>query len=139
MFLPDIDQGLYTAMKNAPAVTAIVGTDIFNGVVPTARAKAFPRITIGNATDRAATSSEGSTLGRDTGRTVEQVHLWSQLSRSQLLDLYTAIRDAVNNQPLALPNSTQWLSGTIEWVTDMLDPDGITQHAVLRYTGMARR
>lgn len=137
--LPDVDQAVYETLRDAAGLSAMIGTNLFNGPVPPTLADtAFPRVTMRNAAERAAGLQEGSTFEKSASHVKTEIHLWSRLSRSQLFLMYKFIALVLNGVSLTIPGGTETLLGDVTWVMDMDDPDGVTVHAVLTYTVTAR-
>jgi len=111
-------------------IPALAGAKVYNGRAP---AKSlYPYITIG-------ASSEGNApaLGRSGNRGTVQLHIWAQTNREDLVAIYGAAKASLDGVALPIAGHRQ-VAGVLRWITDFLDPDGRTLHAVLEYGYLTR-
>lgn len=133
-----VDSALIDALSDSTALTTLIGTALFNGKVPSTSADRYPRVTVGDATDRDAIGTEGATFNKTTRVVSENIHIWTQKTRKELLDIYSAIYEALHRVRLVLSSGELLVGGTVVLVTDILDPDGKTLHGIVRYSATVR-
>lgn len=132
--LADFQKAVYTALRSEPALTAIVGTKIYDDV-PHQKEGAtpdFPFVTIGDQN-----MAEESASDFDMARFQMAIHAWSRKpGRLECLQILDAIRAA-----LGLEKGHSVGSGKIVDIAylsheTMRDPDGETYHGIVRFGGL---
>lgn len=134
--LPAVNSALVAALVDYTGLTAIIGSNaVFNGKVPSTSAEKYPRVTVGEATDRDALGTEGARFNATTRRVSENIHIWSQRGRKEVLDIYGEIYDALHRARLTPLVSGQMLTrGAVAMITDIVDPDGKTSHGIVQFS-----
>lgn len=119
---------LYTALSGAAGLTSALGGSgkVYEGKAPDNAA--VPYVVIGDATAVDA----GASL-RDSQEHTVTIHVWTvEPGKLQLLNIMAAVRAVLHDADLALSggalaNLRQEFSNTTG------DPDGVSQHGVMRY------
>lgn len=133
--LLSLNSALVAALVDSAGLTGIVGANgVFNGKVPSTSAQKYPRVTVGEAADREALGTEGARFNTTTRRVSENIHIWSQSGRKEVLDIYGEIYDALNKVRLVLVSGQMLTRGSVVMITDLLDPDGKTTHGVAQFS-----
>lgn len=134
-----VDSALIDALVDSVALTGLIGASaIFNGKVPSTSAEKYPRVTVGDATDRDALGTEGATFNKTTRVVSENIHIWTQKTRAELLSIYSAIYESLHRVRLLLATGEMLVGGTVVLVADLTDPDGKTLHGIVRYSATVR-
>lgn len=132
--LPALNSALVDALDDSVSLNALIGDNIFSGIVPTTSAGKYPRITIGEASDRDAIGTEGATFSKTTRAIGENIHIWTRKGRKELVDIYAEIYSTLHRAKLALNTGQMLSSGSVVLVTDITDPDGVTLHGIVRFS-----
>jgi hypothetical protein len=132
--LQALDSALIATLENRIALDALIGENLFNGIVPATKAGNYPRVTIGDASDRDAIGTEGATFNKTTRSVSENIHIWTRKGRHEMLLIYSEIYSALHRKKLALSSGQMLSSGSVQLVIDMVDPDGVTTHGIARFS-----
>jgi len=114
-----LQTSVYSALSSALAPVPVFDD------VPTGQT--FPYVTIGETTSAAEFDKS-----EDMERITLTIHAWSRKAgRKEAKELAAKIANALHNRVLTMPG---FAPATLryEFTTDMIDPDGITKHAVVR-------
>lgn len=133
-----LDSALVGQLEGSTALDTLIGTNLYNGKVPATSAEKYPRVTVGDATDRDAIGTEGATFNKTTRMISENIHIWSRKGRKELLTIYSAIYESLHRVRFSLSTGEMMVGGTVTLVTDILDLDGQTLHGVVRYSAVIR-
>lgn len=124
---------VYTTLANDATLTALLGGDVgrvFNGVTP---GQAAPYVDIGETTANNYWTSSG-----DAQEHTLTIHCWTeqpvagQSARLQVAKIMARVRDLLHYQTIAL-SAGNMPSLWCEFAETMGDPDGKSQHGVLRF------
>ena len=128
-----VQQAIYTALTGAAAVTALVGTRIFDHVPqdtwPASSGTTFPPyIVIGDAT-----ATEFDTKTEDGMEQAITIDIWSRYrGMSEIKRIMEAIVDTLDRASLSVTGHTL-VDIRYEFSDTMPDPDGLTQHGIQRF------
>lgn len=136
--LQALDSALIEALGNSSGLEGIIGTNIFNGKVPSTSAGKYPRVTVGEASDRDANGNEGATFNTTTRAISETIHIWTQKGRHEMLAIYGEIYEALHRVRLTLGTGEMISGASVFLVTDLLDPDGTTTHGIVRFSAFVK-
>lgn len=124
---------IYTTLSGDATLTGLLGGNtgrVFNGVPP---GQAAPYIDIGETTANNYHTSSG-----DAQEHTLTVHCWTeqavhgQSARLQVTKIMARVRDLLHYQTIAL-SAGNMPSLWCEFAETMADPDGKSQHGVLRF------
>lgn len=132
-FLTDFQGAVSKSLNAWPALTAIVGTRIFDDVPhgSEATSTAFPRVTIGEqiGTEDGSDSHDATTLSIT-------LHAWSRSpGRKQCLDMLSEMIVALHNKSHFVANGVLVFL-LYEGHETTKDPDGETYHGIIRFGGL---
>jgi hypothetical protein len=132
--LNSLNSALIAALGDSTGLQALIGSNLFQGRVPSTSADKYPRVTVGEASDRDALGTEGATFNKTTRAIGENIHIWSQKGRHEMLEIYGEIYDALHRVRLTLTTGQMIAGASVQLVTDLLDPDGKTTHGIARFS-----
>jgi hypothetical protein len=122
----DLQVAIFGALNAASAVTAFVGTRIYDHVDPNAL-PTFPYLTIPD--DQVI--DDGNTCG-DASEVFVDIHIWDRGAGAiRSKRVAEAVRDALSAE-IAVAGHTTTV-GAFEAARNVNDPDGITKHRVVTF------
>lgn len=111
---------------DGPIRGLLAGDAIYSGAAP--QGSAMPYIVIGPSTE-----ANAHLFGRRGKRGTETLHVWTEdTSKKTCQDIYGHLERILNGTRLVLSGHSM-VEGTLEYVTDQLDPDGRARQLVARY------
>jgi hypothetical protein len=129
-----LDSALISVLDARVGLQTLIGDNIFSGIVPSTSAGKYPRVTIGEASDRDAIGTEGATFNKTTRMVGENIHIWTRKGRHELLLIYDEIYAALHRVRFALSSGQMISGGAVALITDIVDPDGVTTHGIVRFS-----
>lgn len=129
--LNDFQKKLYERLTGTGALTALVGTRIFNHIPPDTTAFPYVKFTIPTINDWSTKTEFGQDLE-------VQIDVWGSAEKAgdkQIIEVGEVIRDAVNRLPLALAGG-QSVTLQLGSMFILTEPDEISHHLVSRYSAL---
>ncbi len=121
----ELQQGIYTALTGAAAVTALVGTRIFDH---TPQDSDYPYVMIGDTV-----GGEFDTKSEEGMEQTVMIHVWSQYrGQSEIKQIMEAIVDALDKAAITVTGHTL-VDIRFEFSDTMMEADGLTRHGVQRF------
>lgn len=130
--------GFHAALAADGALSALVGTRIYDTIAPPAAV--FPRITIDSPSE-----DDFRTFGNAGNDDSWLIHLWDRTANataerptnsSRVNVMYGHVERILNMQRLAIGGMSH-VVGRTRLINNGLDEDGITRHGVVRYTALS--
>lgn len=119
---------LYTALSGAAGVTSALGSSgkVYEGKAPDGQA--VPYVVIGDVT-----SVDNAASLRDCQEQTVTIHAWTENpSKYSNLQVQSAVRAALHSVSLSLSGGAL-ANLRCEFQSTLGDPDGVSQHGVLRF------